>query len=207
MSNWETSSASALECMVSMTSYWNAYKWDWAMQLLMAMVMARVMWSGEQMPPSTLLCQNKVLSIIGHFNTIVEAKSKHGLHLPPITRVRLDGRMPYMPEVEIWSIVSLLMFLLSLLFTSLHLYWFGSRHSTNGISTGFYHLWTDAIWSCRFPAQWMGRNVTIRYWFIVRLIGSYNCVCGMGFWLFRFLSYCGTGWCCAVCVHLKRGIM
>jgi len=39
--NWENSSASALESMVSITGYWNTYKLDIPMQWSMAMAMAR----------------------------------------------------------------------------------------------------------------------------------------------------------------------
>jgi len=47
--NWESSSASAYECMVSVTGYWNAYKLDIPIQLPMAMMM-----TSKRKPPSML---------------------------------------------------------------------------------------------------------------------------------------------------------
>jgi len=53
--------------------------------------------------------------------------SDDDLHLVKATSVRFDGRMPDIPDVEIWRTVSLWMFLLSLLFTSL-LLWISAQY-------------------------------------------------------------------------------
>jgi len=127
--------------MVSMTGYWNAYKLDIPMQSPMAMVM--VMVTSEWKSPSILPSQDEAHAMIGDFTEIPVSNSDNDLHLVRVTNAGLDGRMPDIQEVEIWRTVSLWMFLLSLLsllsllFTS---YFFGSRPSTNGVGTGFYHL-------------------------------------------------------------------
>jgi len=135
--------------MVSMTRYWDAYKLDILMQLPMAMAMAMVMEMAmrmmirERKPPSMPPSQDEAHSMIGDFTKITVSNSDNDLHLVPVPCARLDGWMPDIPEVEIWRTVSLWMFLLSflsllsLIFTA---YFFGSRPSTNGVGTGFYHL-------------------------------------------------------------------
>jgi len=103
------------------------------------MVMATVMMSSERKPPSMPPSQNNAHTMIGDFTEITVSNSDDDLHLVQVTSARMDSWMPDIPEVEIWRTVSLWMFLLSLLF-SLLLYFFGSRHGTNGVGTGFYHL-------------------------------------------------------------------
>jgi len=125
-----------------MTGYWDAYKFDIPMQWHMAMAMgiAMAMMSSERKPPSMPPSQDMAHSMIGDFTEITVSNSDNDLHLVGVMSARSDGQMPDIPEVEIWRTVSLwmlLLFLLSLLFTS---YFFGSRPSTNGVSTGFYHL-------------------------------------------------------------------
>ena len=51
----------------------------------------------------------------------------------------------------------------SLVFTSLLHYFFGSRPSTNGIGTCFYHLQRQVKWRWSFPVRRMRRTATIRY--------------------------------------------
>jgi hypothetical protein len=110
-----------------------------AMAMLMAMAMA--MMSSEWKPPSMPPSPDEAHTMIGDFTEITVSNSDNDLHLVRVTSVRLDGRMPDISEVEIWRTVSLWMFLLSLLFLfSLLHYFFGSRPSTNGVGTGFYHL-------------------------------------------------------------------
>jgi hypothetical protein len=116
-----------------MTGYWDTYKLDIPMQLAMAMAMT----SSERKPPSMPPSQDEAHTMIGDFTEITVSNSDVVLHLVRVTSARLNGRMPDIPEVEIWSTVVLWMFL-SLLFSSL--YFFGSRPSTNGVGTGFYHL-------------------------------------------------------------------
>jgi hypothetical protein len=96
--------------MVSMTGYWNAYKLD------IPMAMAMVMMSSERKPPSMPPSQDETHTMIGDFTEITVSNSDDDLHLVRRTNARLNGRMPDIPEVEIWRTVSLWMFLLSLLF-------------------------------------------------------------------------------------------
>ena len=132
--NSENSSASALESMVSMTGYWNDYKLDIPMQSPMAMAMAMMSsaWKPPSMPPS----QDDAHTMIGDFTEITVSNSDDDLPLEQATSATFVGRMPDIPEMEMWRTVSLWMFLLSLLF-SLLLYLFGSRPSPNGVGTGF----------------------------------------------------------------------
>jgi hypothetical protein len=60
--------------------------------------------------------------MIGDFTEIAVSNSDNDLHLIRVTSARLDGRMPDIPGVEIWRTVSLWMFLLSLLFSSLYFF-------------------------------------------------------------------------------------
>jgi len=84
------------------------------------MVMA--MMSSERKPPSMLPSQDEAHTMIGCFTEITVSSSDNDLHLVWVTSARLDGRMPDIPEVEIWRMVLLWMFLLSLHFTSLVLW-------------------------------------------------------------------------------------
>jgi len=114
--NWENSSASPLKSMVSMTGYWNAYKLD------IPMAMAMVMMSSERHPPSIPPSQDETHTIIGDLTELTVSDSDNDLHLVRVTSVRLDSRMPDIQEVEIWRMVSLWMFLLSLLISSLYIF-------------------------------------------------------------------------------------
>jgi len=105
-----------------------------AMQLPMA-----VMMNSQQKPPSMPPNQDEAHTMIGDFSEITVSNSDDGLRWVRVTSARLDGQMPDIPEVEIWRMVSLWMFVLSLLFSLLN-YFFGSWPSTNGVGTGFYHL-------------------------------------------------------------------
>jgi hypothetical protein len=98
----------------------------------MAMVMMSSKWKPPWMSPS----QDEAHTMIGDFTKITVSNSDNDLHLVRVASARLDGRMPDIPEVQIWRTGSLWMFLL--LFSSLHL--FGSWPSTNGVGTGFYHI-------------------------------------------------------------------
>jgi hypothetical protein len=133
-----------------------------AMAIAMAMAMAMAMMSSERKPPLMPPSQDKAHTMIGDFTEITVSNSNNDLHLVRVTSARLDGRMLDSPEVEIWRTVTLWMFLLSLLF-SLLLYFFGSRPSTNGISTGFYHLQRYVKWRWSFPVRRIRRMATIWY--------------------------------------------
>jgi len=114
--NWENSSASALESMVGMTGYWNAYMLD------IPMAMAMVMMSSERKPPSMPPSQHETHTMIGDFTQITVSNSDDDRHLVRVTSARLNGRMPDIPEVEIWRMVLIRMFLLFLLFSSLYFF-------------------------------------------------------------------------------------
>ena len=57
--------------------------------------------------------------MIGDFTEITVSNSDDDLHLVRVTSARLDGRMPDIPEVEIWRTVLLWIFLPSRLFSLL----------------------------------------------------------------------------------------
>jgi hypothetical protein len=78
--------------------------------------MAMAMMSSERKPLSTPPSQDEAHTTIGDFTKITVSNSDNGLHLVRVTSARLDGRMPEIPEVEIWRAVSLWMFVLSLFF-------------------------------------------------------------------------------------------
>jgi hypothetical protein len=108
----ESSSASALESMVSMTCYGNAYKFDIPMPMAMAMALMCSEWK----PPSMLKIQDNTYTMIANFTEITVSNSDNDLHLVQVMSARLEGWMPDIPEGQIWRTVSLSMFLLSLFF-------------------------------------------------------------------------------------------
>jgi len=97
------------------------------------MAMAMVMMSSERKPPFMPPSQDEAHTMIGDFTEITVSNSFNGLHLVRITSARFDGRMPDIPEVEIWRTVSLWMFLLSLFFSSVYFFtslllWISARY-------------------------------------------------------------------------------
>jgi hypothetical protein len=82
--------------------------------------MAMAMMSSELKPPWLPPSQDETHTMIGDITEITVSNSDNGVHLVRVTSARLDGRMPDIPEVEIWRTVSLWMFLVSLLFSSLY---------------------------------------------------------------------------------------
>jgi len=78
--------------------------------------MAMAMMSSERKPLSTPPSQDEAHTMIGDFTEITVSNSDNDLHLVRVTSARLDGRMPDIPDVEIWRTASLSMFLLSLFF-------------------------------------------------------------------------------------------
>jgi len=68
-------------------------------------------------------------------------------------------------EVEIWRTGSLLDFFL---FLSSLLLFFGSRHPTNGVGTGFFHLWSQSsgggVSTCAESAERLPLSCTKRLW-------------------------------------------
>ena len=128
----------------------------------MVMVIAMAMMSSKRKPPSMPPSQDEAHTVIGDFIEITVSNSDNDLHLGRVTSGRLDGRMPDISEVEIWRTVSLWMFLLSLLFLfSLLHYFFGSRPSTNGVGSGFYHLRRYVKWRWSFPVRRICRKVAL----------------------------------------------
>ena len=89
------------------------------------MVMA--MMSSERKPPSMPPRQDEAHTVIGDFTEITVSISEKDRHLVQVTSVRLDCWMPDISDVEIWRMVSLSMFLLSLLFTS-SLLWISAQY-------------------------------------------------------------------------------
>ena len=146
--------------MVSMTGYWNAYKLDIPMQLAMAMVMM----SSERKPPSMPPSRDETNAMIGDFTEITVSNSDNDLHLVQATSARLmvgcrtfrkwryGGRCYFGCSFFLFSLLS-----------SLLLYFFGSRPSTNGVGTGFYHLRRQVKWRWSFPVRRIRRIATIRY--------------------------------------------
>jgi len=120
-----------------MTGYWNAYKLDIPTQRPMAMAMAIMMISSEWKPPSMPPSQDEAHTISGDFTEITLSNSDNDLHWLRVTSARLDSRMPDNSKVENggWCYFGCSFFLFSL-----HLSFFGSQPSTNGVGTGFYHL-------------------------------------------------------------------
>ena len=106
------------------------------MQWQIAMAMTN---SSERKSPSMPPSQDAAATMIGDFIAISMTISDNDLHLIRVTSPRLDAQLWAILEVEIWRMVSLWMFLLTVLFAIL-LYFFESQPSTMGIGTGFDHL-------------------------------------------------------------------
>jgi hypothetical protein len=117
-----------------MIGYWNAYQLDilmplpiaitmaMAMATVMAMVVAMRMICSEGMPPLMPKSQSKTHTIIVVFIKITVANSNHELCLVQATSVGLDSQILAIPDVDIWRIGSFWMFLHSLQFTCLVVY-------------------------------------------------------------------------------------
>ena len=103
-----------------MSSYWDVYKLDILMKWPMALAMAMMI--SERKPPPMPPGQDGAHTVIGDFTKITVSNSDNDLHLVQVTSARLDGRMPVILEVEIWGTVTLWMFLLSRLFSSLYFF-------------------------------------------------------------------------------------
>jgi len=86
------------------------------------MVMAMMMMSSERKPPPMPPSQDEAHTMIGDFTKITVSNSDNDLDWVQVTSVRLDSRMPDIPEVEIWRTVSLWMFLLFLFFLSVYFF-------------------------------------------------------------------------------------
>jgi hypothetical protein len=85
-------------------------------------VLAHLEVCSERKPPSMLPSQDETHTMIVDFTEITVPNSDNDLHLVRVTSARLDGWMPGILEVEIWRTVLLGMFLLSLRFRLLLLY-------------------------------------------------------------------------------------
>jgi hypothetical protein len=141
MRYWENSSARALECMVSITSYWKAYTLDIPRQWVKAMAMMN---SSERKPPSTPPRQDEPHTITGDLMEISMSNLDNYRHLVRVTSAKLAGRMQDISEVATWRTLSHGLCLLSLLFSVLH-YLFGSRPSTKGFGTWFNNLRESSV--------------------------------------------------------------
>jgi hypothetical protein len=80
----------------------------------MAMAMTMAMISSERKPPSMLLSQDETHAMIGDFTEMTMSNYDDDLCLVRVTSAKLNGRMPDIPDVEIWRTMLLCMFLLSL---------------------------------------------------------------------------------------------
>jgi hypothetical protein len=69
-----------------------------------------MMMSTELKPPSIPPSQDEAHIMIGDFTKITVSNSDNDQHLVRVTSGRYNGRMPDIPEVEIWWTVSLWMF-------------------------------------------------------------------------------------------------
>jgi len=144
--------------------------------------------------------------MITDFTEITVSDSENDLHLVRVTSARMDGWMPDIPEVEIWRTVSLWMFLLSLLFSSLYFFtslnlgpvqmasaWvfttYGDKFSGGGVST-----WAGSAESLPYGTDrlWGLWVHTVAY--VERLF-----VC--------FLSYSCKGLYSPGGLHLRKGMM
>jgi hypothetical protein len=74
--------------------------------------------------------------------------------------------------------VPFICFFTSLLFSILY-YFFGSRPSTNGVGTGFYHIRDTAEWRGSFPVCRIRRKATVRFQTVAGLLSLYEYVRGM----------------------------
>jgi len=81
--------------------------------------MAMAMMSSEGKPPSMPPSQDEAHTMMRDFTEITVSNPDDDLHLVRVTSARLDGRMPDIPEVEIWRTVLLWIFLPSRLFSLL----------------------------------------------------------------------------------------
>jgi len=88
----------------------------------MTMAMAMAMMNSEQKPPSMPPSQAEPHTMIWDFTEITMSNSDNDLHLVRDRSARLDGRMPGIPQVEIWRTVFVWMFLLSLVCSSLYFF-------------------------------------------------------------------------------------
>jgi len=82
-------------------------------------VMVIIMVSSKGKPPLMLPSWHKADTMIEDVTKITFSNSNNDQHLVWVSSVRLVGCIPDMPEVEIWSMVSLGIFLHSRLFTSI----------------------------------------------------------------------------------------
>jgi len=80
MRNWESSSASRLGSIVSMTGYWDAYK----LHIPVAMMMI----SSEQNPPSMPPRQDEAHTRLGDFTNITMSNSNNDVHFIQVTSER-----------------------------------------------------------------------------------------------------------------------
>ena len=77
-----------------------------AMAMARAMAMAMIM-NNKRKAPSMPPSQDEAHTMIGDLTKITVSKSDNDQLLVRVTSARLDGRMPEIPEVEIWRTVSL----------------------------------------------------------------------------------------------------
>jgi len=170
------------------------------------MAIAMAMMSSKRKPSSMPRSQDEAHTMIGDFTEITVSNSDDDLHFVWVTSERLVGRMPDIPEVEIWRMVLRWMFLLSLFFSSLYfLTWLDlgpvQMASAQVLTTSGDKSSGGAVSPCAGSAKWLPYGTDWLWDFWVRTIVYLE-------WLFDcFLSYSCMGLCSPGGLHLKRGIM
>jgi len=166
--------------------------------------MPMMMMSTETKPPSMPPSHDETHAMIGDNTEGPVSNSDDDIRFLRVTSVRLDGRMPDIPEVEIWRTVLLWMFLLSLslLFTSV-LIWILAKYKWRQHRS----LPTPELSQVEmeFPRA---RDPPNGYHTVLIGCGTYGFVCLRtlnGCFIAFFPFYLCTGLCSTGGLHLKRG--
>jgi len=158
-----------------------------AMAIAMVMAMAMAMISNVWKPQLMLQSHDEAYTMIGGYAEIAVSNSGNDQHLVQVMSARLDGRMPDIPDVEIWRTVSLWMFLLFHLFCSLY----------------FFASWIPAQYKWhwhRFWDPWKDHPERSRP--VVGIRGSYVRIRWTVDWFFSFISFSSMGLCNPGGLHL-----
>ena len=171
-----------------------------------AMAMAMAMMSSERKPPWIPPSQDEAHTMIGDNTEVPVSDSDDNLRLVRVTSARLNGRMPDIPEVEIWRMVLLWMFLLSLChqFTFL-LLWISAQYKWR--RHGFLPPPGISQVEVEFPRAPDPPN---GHHTVLIVCGTYGfvCLCTLnGYLIVSFPFYSCPGLYSPGGLHLMRGIM
>ena len=153
-----------------MTRYWNAYKLDIPMQLPMAMADGDGDGDGddEQRAEATIDAAESRRG--SYYDCRLQISPRLLCLIPTMTypwyKLRVRNRWSdagHSGSGDMEDGVPLDVSCFSSLLLSLLHYFFGSRPSTNGVRTGFYHLRRQVKWRWSFPVRRIRRMATIRY--------------------------------------------